>query len=82
MNLSHSFHGHDVLELIASRGEAWPLAEFTALAAAAFGPAPKFHNCHSQGFTLDELLHFFAERGKVTLAAGTLAMGPVAACSH
>ena len=80
--MSDSFHGHDLLELIGRRAEPWPLAVFRAEAQAAFGPAPAFHNCHQGGFTLDGLLAFFAERGKVTLTADTLALGPVGRCGH
>jgi probable metal-binding protein len=80
--MSASFHGHDVLELIASRQEPWPMEEFRARAGAAFGEAPAFHNCHGQGFTLDELLAFFNAKGKISLGLDTIALGPVGACGH
>jgi probable metal-binding protein len=80
--MTESFHGHDLLELIGSREQPWPLAEFRVRAEAAFGAAPAFHNCHQGGFTLDGLLAFFAERGKVSLTADSIALGPVARCNH
>ena len=80
--MSESFHGHDVLQLIASREDPWPLIEVRARAGAAFGHAPEFHSCHKQGFTLDEILAFFASKGKISLGPTTIALGPVASCDH
>ena len=80
--MSESFHGHDVLELLASRETPWPMDEFRARAGAAFGQAPAFHSCHRAGFTLDELLQFFSAKGKISLGLNTISLGPVGACDH
>ena len=80
--MSESFHGHDVLQLLGSREEPWPLVEFRARAGAAFGPQPQFHTCHQDGFTLDQLLAFFAAKGKVAIGLDSITLGPVASCDH
>ncbi len=80
--MPRSFHGHDVLNLIARRPAPWPLADFRAEVEAAFGEAPTFHTCHAQGMALDHLLVFLAQRGKIALTAHTIALGAVPACNH
>ena len=80
--MSESFHGHDVLQLLASREEPWPLIEFRARAGAAFGQSPEFHSCHQGGFTLDTLLAFFSAKGKISLGPNTISLGPVGTCDH
>ena len=80
--MPESFHGHDILNLIARRPAPWPLDEFRAAVSAAFGDAPSFHTCSAQGMALDELLVFLLQRGKIALSDDGIALGAVPACNH
>jgi probable metal-binding protein len=73
-------HGHDLLSLLERRGGALPLEELRAAAATEFGAAAIYGNCKGMTFQLDELLRFFASRGKLAVVDGVARLGPAPAC--
>lgn len=70
--MSESIHGHEVMRLIHEAKP--PLSRFALKAAVErrFGREASFHVCEGGGMTLDELLVFLKQRGKIIEAAGVL----------
>jgi len=73
--------GHDVLNLIASRGGHCTAFELQAAAARTFGPKAVFGNCHGELFDFEALLAFFERKGKLVRAGDEVSLGAVPACS-
>ena len=73
--------GHEVLSLVAETGGRCPVEALRAAAAARFGGAAVYGNCHGRLFSFDELLAFFLAKGKLARVAGEVALGRVPACS-
>jgi probable metal-binding protein len=74
-------HGHDVLNLIASRGGRCTVVELRAAAARAFGSQAIFGNCHGGIFDFDALLAFLELKGKIARNGDEVSLGAVPACS-
>ncbi len=73
--------GHEVLSLLAARGGHALVEELRTDAARVFGPHAIFANCRGDSFGFDDLLAFLESAGKLSRAEGTVALGPVPACS-
>ena len=73
--------GHDVLSLVAEAGGRCSVDNLRAGAAARFGAEAVYGNCHGRLFSFDELLDFFAEKGKLTRVGDEVALGHIPACS-
>jgi len=77
-----SVHGHDVIHLIRDASPAFTRAALQAEVEHRFGPSARFHTCSAQGMTLDGLLTFLLERGKVVERDGHLQPDLSKVCSH
>jgi probable metal-binding protein len=73
--------GHEVLNLIASRGGRCTVVELRAAAARAFGSQAIFGNCHGDLFDFDALLAFLEVKGKIARKENEVSLGAVSACS-
>jgi probable metal-binding protein len=73
--------GHDVLKLLALAGGRATFTELRLAAAAAFGHAAFYGNCHGDLFDFDGLLRFFEGKGKLARDGDDVILGPVPACS-
>jgi probable metal-binding protein len=63
--MHQSFHGHELIRLIAAAESPVPEEQLHDLARLHFGDSPSFHTCSRQNLSLDELLAFLFEKGKL-----------------
>ena len=63
--MSDSIHAHEILRLIASTAPARDVQDLREQLAECFGLEARFHTCSRSGMSLDDLLIFLLERGKV-----------------
>ena len=77
-----SFHGHEVMRMIVSAQEPYSRKQLSAAVETEFGQNARFHTCSAQSMTLDELLHFLSERGKLTEVNGLLNVAREDICNH
>lgn len=77
-----STHGHEVMRLLGAAESGLTRAELAAAAAARCGEDASFHTCAAEGMTLDRLLVFLAERGKVVERDGRLHAELGRMCNH
>lgn len=64
--MSKSYHGHEVLEAILAEDAPVPRERLAAAMASLHGPDALYHTCSAAGMTLDELIVFLLERGKIS----------------
>jgi probable metal-binding protein len=80
---NQSAHGHEIMRLIASReSRGYSRAQLAADVVAQFGTDARFHACAGDNMTLDELLVFLADRGKVIETTEGLRTDLGLMCSH
>ena len=77
-----SFHGHEVMRMIASAPVPYSRERLSDDVEAQFGQNARFHTCSAQSMTLEELLYFLSQRGKLTEADGLLHVAQENICSH
>ena len=78
-----STHGHEIMRLIASReSRGYTRAQLSADVVEQFGENARFHACAGDSMTLDELLVFLADRGKVVETTEGLRTDLGLMCSH
>ena len=63
-------HGHEVLQMMLSSGQAYTRATLRADILARFGSEARFFTCSAENLTADGLISFFEERGKFVPASG------------
>jgi probable metal-binding protein len=80
--MSHSVHGHEVLDLVLSAREPLTLQALEAQVAARFGPSARFHTCSASDLSFHELIEFLQLRGKLVPASGGVAADPSRICAH
>jgi len=75
-----SFHGHELLRLIG--GSADPISEeqIRELSRAHFGDSPRFHTCSMSNLSLDDLLTFLYEKGKLLRENGSVTVARERIC--
>jgi probable metal-binding protein len=73
--------GHEVLSIVARAGGRCATEDLRALSAARFGEDAVYGNCHGELFSFDDLLEFFAQKGKLVVSAGVVSLGGVPGCS-
>ena len=71
--MTNNVHGHEILEMIHRAEPAMTRAGVAAEVGRRWGKEARFYTCSAEGMTLDELLAFLLERGKVVEQAGWLA---------
>lgn len=70
--MAQSIHGHEVMRLIHEAKPALSRFALKAVVEKRFGRGATFHVCEGGGMTLDELLLFLKQRGKVLEVNGVL----------
>jgi len=80
--MNESFHGHEVMRMIVSAPEPYSRKQLSDAVETQFGQNPRFHTCSAQSMTLDELLQFLSERGKLTEVNGILNVSREDICEH
>ena len=73
--------GHDVLAILSACGGRATFLELRLAAAAAFGHAAFYGNCHGDLFDFDGLLVFLESKKKLVRHGDDLILGPAPACS-
>ena len=80
---NQSTHGHEIMRLIASReSRGYSRAQLAADVVTQFGTDARFHACAGDHMTLNELLVFLADRGKVVETTEGLRTDLGQMCSH
>lgn len=82
MSEQAQIHGHEIIDLVSKQPDGLNLAQLTETVAKQFGGMPRFYTCSSEGMTLDELLAFLDERGKVRLQGDSVYPGKSEPCNH
>jgi probable metal-binding protein len=80
MTSATSIHGHDIMHLLIQAHPAMTIRELRAHVQNTHGDHARFHTCSSQGMTLDELLTFLKNRGKITQQGECLIADPARMC--
>jgi len=82
-NAQASTHGHEVMRLLGAAGpEGITRAQLAATVAEQFGADARFHTCSAEGLTLDGLLGFLSERGKVVERSDRVHVEMGKMCDH
>ena len=81
-DVQSSIHGHEIMHLIHDTKPRHTRATLAAAVAERFGVDATFHTCSATSLTLDGLLSFLIERGKVVEQEGQLMMNIAKMCNH
>jgi len=73
--------GHELLSLLQKMGGKAGVEALRNAAAGAFGADAVYANCHGDRFSFDEVLAFFASKGKLERRGDEVSLGSVPACS-
>jgi probable metal-binding protein len=73
--------GHDLLSLLQKMGGKAGVEALRNAASGAFGADAVYANCHGDRFSFDEVLAFFASKGKLERRGDEVTLGSVPACS-
>jgi probable metal-binding protein len=73
--------GHDLLSLLQQMGGKASVEALRNAASGAFGADAVYANCHGDRFSFDEVLAFFASKGKLERRGDHVFLGSVPACS-
>lgn len=80
--MSDSIHAHEILRLIAATAPAEGIEDLHTQLAGCFGPEARFHTCSRSDMSLDDLLIFLFERGKVEHRNGRVNVVTDHVCRH
>lgn len=72
MPIASHIHGHEIILLVAGAKRALTHKDLHDEVARRFGAGARFCTCSADGMTLDQLLAFLAERGKVVEQNGRM----------
>jgi probable metal-binding protein len=75
-------HAHEVIDLIRQASPALTPEGVIRAVNERFGPAARFHTCSLQGMTVEQVVQFLLQRGKVVLHEGTLMVQEANVCRH
>jgi len=78
--MSDSIHGHDVIDLL--REEVMSLEQLQQRVISRYGESARFHTCKLQGLTLEQLLSFLLEKGKIVATEQGLSLNLAKLCQH
>jgi len=82
VNVTDSIHGHEVMHLIHAAKPAHTRATLREAIDCQFGADATFHTCAASGMSLDDLLVFLMQRGKVVERDGRLQTDIGQMCQH
>lgn len=80
--MSTEVHGHAVLEMMLEADAPFSRAALIERVYQEFGPDARFGTCSGSGMTIDELLEFLAERGKISESQGAIVVHGEEICGH
>jgi len=73
--------GHDLLLLLQKMGGRAGVEALRNATAGVFGADAVYGNCHGDRFSFDEVLAFFASKGKLERRGDEVSLGSAPACS-
>jgi probable metal-binding protein len=76
--MKDSIHGHELLHLVLNAGTPVTRSEM----AEHFGEESLFHTCSARNMSLDQLIDFLTQRGKITRVDGGYLAHRESMCSH
>lgn len=77
-----SVHGHEIMQLIHEADPPLTREQLVEQVKQRFGEQVEFHACAGGGMTLDDLLDFLFQRGKVVEVDGQLSTDIGLMCNH
>ena len=80
--MADSIHAHEILQLLAATVPARDIEDLRDQLAECFGPETRFHTCSQSDMSLDDLLIFLFERGKVENRDGHVNVITDHVCHH
>jgi probable metal-binding protein len=80
--MSAKVHGHSVLEMLMEAPCPMTRDMLRQAAQEEFGANARYHTCSASELTLDALVDFLLQRGKVTEADGYLTVHAEELCTH
>ena len=80
--MPESIHAHEILRLIAATAPARDVEDLHSQLAECFGPEARFHTCSRTDLSLDDLLIFLLEHGKVEAVDGEIRVVTDHVCRH
>jgi probable metal-binding protein len=80
--MSESFHGHEVMFMMAESGKQFTRASLKAAIDEKFGADARFHTCSAQDMTAEQLIDFLDARGKFTGQAESFTADTEKVCNH
>lgn len=75
-------HGHEIMKMVHEADPALTRAALAERVRERFGETVEFHACAGGGMSLDGILAFLAQRGKVVEIDGTLRTDIGLMCDH
>jgi probable metal-binding protein len=82
MTITQDVHGHEVLALVEQAQPALTLDGLRALVRTRWGAQASFCTCSAQAMSLETLLTFLLEHGKIVERGGQLATDRTRICDH
>lgn len=80
--MSNSIHAHEILRLIDSTAPIRGIEDLREQLTECLGPEARFHTCSRTDMSLDDLLIFLYERGKVEERDGRVSVVTDHVCRH
>lgn len=80
--MSERIHGHVVLEAILAESAPIPRSQLTDAMATLHGMDARYHTCSASDMTLQDLLEFLLERGKISESADGIVAHREQMCTH
>ncbi len=80
--MSKQFHGHEVIQMVATSGKSYTRASLRAAIIERFGKDATFYSCSQSGMSPDEMIDFVKARGKFIEADDALTFNHANACNH
>jgi probable metal-binding protein len=82
MNTTQPIHGHEVIQLLHAANPPLTRNALHAEVTRRWGESARFYTCSAEDLTLDDLLAFLAQRGKLVEQRGLLIMDMSQVCNH
>ncbi|QIZ77006.1 YecH family metal-binding protein [Ferrimonas lipolytica] len=77
-----SVHAHEFINLIGQQTEPKAIAQLSQLATEAFGADARFHTCHSEDQTADQILAFLQKMDKIVVDGEGFVLNRGNVCNH
>lgn len=75
-------HGHEIIEFLGTQSEGITAEDLATYVKTTYGSETSFFTCCAENLSLEELLQFLAERGKVAFKDARYFLGDTPPCDH